>query len=139
MKTKTLEPAENLQQLGADAINSKRPLLLIFTQEYCDFCHTLKEEILNPMLLNKRERERVLMRELSIDPGESFTDFNGERVEGLELFSRYQLFVTPTILLLDSNGKPYGEPLVGVNTIEMYGWYLSIAMDDARRKLLANS
>lgn len=136
MKTKKLLPADNLQQLGAIAASSKRPVLLIFTQHHCDFCHTLKEEILNPMLLSEKERSRVMMRELSIDPGESFTDFNGQTIDGFELFNRYKLIVTPSIILLDENGELLGEPLVGVNTIEMYGWYLNIAIDDARRKLL---
>lgn len=137
MKSSPLQTAHNLQQLGAEAMQSKRPLLLIFTQDHCDFCHRLKEEILNPMQLSEKDRNRVLMRELRIDADAYYTNFDGNKIDGSDLFYYYNLVVTPTILLLDGDGKPFGEPLVGVNTIEMYGWYLNNAIDDARDQIMS--
>jgi thioredoxin-related protein len=130
-----LNAADNLQQLGDEVKRSKRPLLLLFTQEHCDYCHRLKDEIFKPMMRNAADRERVLIREVSIDVGNEIVDFDGNSVEGFLIFKDYKLVVTPTALLVDSNGKQLGKPMLGANTLEMYGWYLDVAIDDARRIL----
>ncbi|KHF25455.1 hypothetical protein JV46_11280 [Solemya velum gill symbiont] len=133
-----LTQATNLQQLGNEVKRSGRPLLLLFTQEHCDYCHRLKEEIFLPMNRNAAERERVLIREVSIDLGNEITYFDGTVEEGYLFFKKYGLFVTPTVILLDSTGTQIGKPLLGANTLEMYGWYLDVAIDDARQTILAN-
>ena len=130
-----LTAAENLQLLGDEVKRSKRPLLLLFTQEHCDYCHRLKDEIFKPMMLNAADRERVLIREVSIDVDNEVIDFDGNNEEGFLIFKDYKLVVTPTVLLVDSNGNQLGKPLLGANTLEMYGWYLDVAIDEARRIL----
>ena len=41
------------------------------------------------------------------------------------------MVVTPTIILVDGAGKEIAKRQTGVNTVEMYGWYLDQAIDDA--------
>ena len=79
--TKQLEPASNLLELSQLSKETKRPILLLFSQEHCDSCHRIKEEILNPMLLNEDDTSRVIMREMLIDEGESYVDFDGSTRE----------------------------------------------------------
>jgi thioredoxin-related protein len=136
---KKLQPASNLQDLSRVSKESQRPILLLFSQAFCDSCHRIKEEILNPMLLNEDDTNRVIMREMLIDEGQTFIDFDGSKRETRELFVDYDMVVTPTLILLDYSGKQLGEMLVGLNTVELYGWYLDEAIEYARQLVSSKS
>lgn len=111
------------------------PLLLEFTTEHCEYCTLLEEEVLNPTLLNRDYDRRVLMRKLVIDRPAKLGDFSDTPVSAAELASRYKVFVTPTLLFLDSQGRELTERMVGVMTLEFYGGYLDQAMDASSQKL----
>ena len=130
---KKLQPASNLQELSKVSKESRRPILLLFSQAFCESCHRIKEEILNPMLLNEDDTNRIIMREMLIDEGQTFIDFDGSKRETRELFVDYDMVVTPTLILLDYSGKQLGEMLIGLNTVELYSWYLDEAIDYARQ------
>lgn len=130
---KKLQPASNMQDLSRVSKESQRPILLLFSQTFCDSCHRIKEEILNPMLLNEDDTNRIIMREMLIDEGQTFIDFDGSKRETRELFVDYDMVVTPTLILLDYSGKQLGEMLIGLNTVELYSWYLDEAIDYARQ------
>ena len=121
----------NLQADGKLAESRSVPLLIMFSQAYCAFCQKLTEEILEPMLISGDYTDRVLIRELRIDDNQDIIDFTGEIIDPRGVFSRYLLFVTPSILLLDSQGKELAERQIGINTVEFYGYYLDQAIDQA--------
>jgi thioredoxin-related protein len=127
----TLQQATDLQQLGRQVAASGKPLLLMFSQHDCPYCIKLKNEVLEPMLQNSAYRERLIMRELMIDEEGALVDFTGGTTTGGALFERYGMVVTPTIVLVDSSGSEIAMRQTGVNTIEMYGWYLDNAIDAA--------
>lgn len=107
------------------------PLLLMFSQEDCPFCLKLTEEILEPMLISGDYTDRVLIRELMIDGNQDIVDFSGYSIDPRAVFSRYLLYVTPSILLLDKQGKELAERQIGINTVDYYGYYLDEAIDQA--------
>ena len=117
------------------AASRQVPLLVMFSQVDCPFCHTLTEEILEPMLISGDYIDRVVIRELMIDGEADIIDFSGKPVDPYEVFRRHQLFVTPTILLFDSSGNEVGERQVGINTVDYYGYYLDEAIDAALKKI----
>ena len=100
------------------------PILVVVTRDDCTYCATIKKKILLPMQRNKRYRYRIIMREVNVDWSAAVTDFNGERVSAIHWAKQYQATFTPTVLLLDPSGREATERLVGINTVEMYGWYL---------------
>jgi thioredoxin-related protein len=134
--TTKIQPAGNLQELSKLSRETVRPILLLFSQTYCEACHRIKDEILNPMLLNEDDTSRVIMREMLIDEGQTFIDFDGSQKETRELFVDYDMVVTPTLILLDHTGKQLGDKLIGLNTVELYGWYLENAIVYARSLIL---
>jgi thioredoxin-related protein len=91
----------DLQQDGLLVSQRNIPLMIMFSQEDCAFCLKLTEEIINPMLIPR------------------------------ELFGRYRLFVTPSVLIFDSNGQELAERQIGINTVDYYGYYLDQAIDQA--------
>ena len=74
--------------------------------------------------------------EMLIDEGQTFIDFDGSQKETRELFVDYDMVVTPTLILLDHTGKQLGDKLIGLNTVELYGWYLENAIVYARSLIL---
>jgi thioredoxin-related protein len=127
----TLQQTTDLQQLGKQVAATGKPLLLMFSQHDCAFCIKLKREVIEPMLRNSAYRERLIMRELMIDEMGTLVNFSGEATTGSELFERYGMVVTPTIVLVDSTGREIAKRQTGVNTIEMYPWYLDQAIEAA--------
>jgi len=126
-----LQQTDDLKALGKRISDTRKPLLLMFSQHHCPFCKKLKSEVLEPMLKNPKYRQRIFMRELMIDFGSNLTDFKGKPTTGIDLFALYGMVVTPTIILVDGAGKEIAKRQNGVNTVEMYGWYLDQAIDDA--------
>jgi len=127
--------ARNLSLDGQQAQRACVPLLLEFAADDCEYCALLEEEILNPTLLDRDYDRRVLMRKLVLDRGIRIHDFSGKPVDAPSLASHYKVFVTPTILFVDSKGRELAERMVGVTTLDFYGGYLDQALDAARQRL----
>lgn len=125
----------DLQNDGQLAKSQLTPLLLMFSQADCPFCLTLTEEILEPMLISGDYTDRVLIRELMIDDNHDIIDFSGRPIDPREVFSRYLLYVTPSILLLNDQGHELAERQIGINTVDYYGYYLDEAIDQALKKI----
>jgi thioredoxin-related protein len=131
-------PARDLHRDGLAAERGCMPLLLEFASTSCSYCHLLETEVLNPTLLNHNYESRVLMRKLMIDNTARLTDFDGiVQVSAEQLASRYKVYVTPTLIFVDSRGREIAERLAGVTTLEFYGGYLDMALDAAREALRA--
>jgi thioredoxin-related protein len=123
--------ATDLQADGRKAREARLPLLLAFSSITCDYCRQLDVEFLRPMLISGDYTDKILIRRLLLDNGSRVIDFSGERVATTQLAERYRVFVTPTILFLDGDGRELAERMVGINTPEMYGGYLDICIDTA--------
>ncbi len=130
-----LPQAADLKRLGDRAGERGIPILLMVSQSYCDFCEQMKLQVINPMQLSGEYAERVLIRELLIDEGESVTNFEGRREASDHFSSRYHIQVTPTLLFLDSEGNEVAERILGINTIDYLPYYVDEAIDTASRSL----
>ncbi len=113
--------------------------MIVFSQEDCSFCIQLTEEIINPILISGDYRDRVIIRELMIDSGEDIIDFDGSPVHPREIFTRYLLYVTPSVLIMNSHGEELAERQVGINTVDYYGYYLDEAIKQALGRLRSHS
>jgi len=130
-----LQEAEDFSKLGRQAAEQGVVILLSVTQEHCGYCRKIKEEILNPMLLNEDYETKVLIRELSIDPGVSVIDFNGVDRPAARFADDYKVWVTPTLLYLGPDGAELSPRMLGVQTVEMYGYYVDESIDQALQRL----
>ena len=117
------------------ARDQKRVILLLVSQEDCPYCHLIKEEIVCPMILGGDFKDDILIRELFIDEGERIVDFQGMEREAADFAHGYGVYVTPTLLFLASDGKELENRMTGINTVEMYWYYLSEAIGAAIHKL----
>ena len=123
--------ADNLHQDGRQALARQLPILLAFSADDCSYCELLEEDFLQPMLLSGEYEDSIIIRKLVLDNGSSVTDFSGRRTAATRLSDHYRVFVTPTILFVNGNGRELAERMVGINTPELFGGYLDACVETA--------
>jgi len=128
--------AIDLQKDGIIAQEKGIPVLLEFSMHGCPFCEEVEEEVLQPMLISGDYDNKVIVRNIKIDEEDTtIIDFNGEKITYEELAERYYVYVAPTLVLVQGDGKEMGLEMVGVTTIDYYGAYLDQAIDQAMKKI----
>jgi len=130
-ESKEIQPLTNLQQLASQAKAQKLPILLVVSQHHCPFCVKLKKEVLNPMVLSGDYTDRVIMTELLLDDDADVVNLAGKSVYPGSIAADYQVWMTPTLLFIDADGVEVARRMLGVNTVEMYGYYLDESLDAA--------
>ena len=123
--------ADNLHQDGRQALARQLPILLAFSADDCSYCELLEEDFLQPMLLSGEYEDSIIIRKLILDNGSSVTDFSGRQTAATRLSEHYRVFVTPTILFVNGNGRELAERMVGINTPELFGGYLDACVETA--------
>ena len=125
----------DLQSETSQAAGRPIPILLVITREGCPYCARLRREVLVPMIRSGEYDERVLIRELMMEPETGITGFDGRATTTAEVARQYGVEITPTVLLLDSEGRKLHEPIIGINNSEMYAYYLDSAIEKAALEL----
>lgn len=125
----------DLHQDGRQSRRQELPILLMFSARYCDYCTRLREEYLKPMQISGAYADRVLLRELHIDGPGTIRDFANQEVSPAAFASRYRIGLTPSVLLLDGEGRELDKRLLGIGTEGLYGLYLDAAIERARHTL----
>jgi thioredoxin-related protein len=122
---------DDFRQVGRESRQHQIPILVLVSQYHCSYCDRMKEEVLEPLQLNQQYGQRVLIRELSIDPGEMLTTLQGKSLAAADFTARYNVTVTPTLLFLDARGKEAAPRIIGINTVDYLFYYIDDAIDQA--------
>lgn len=130
-KTPEVPLALNLQQDATTANQKRLPMLLMFSATYCEFCLTVEEEFLKPMLISGDYTDKVLVRKVMLDDHPEALNFSGQPLDVSQLADKYNVFVTPTLVFINDKGEEVGERLVGINTVDYYGAYLDQSIGTA--------
>jgi thioredoxin-related protein len=123
--------SNNLSELGQQAEKGRLPIMMMVSQAHCGFCEKLKEEILEPMLISGDYTDKVIITELLMDSYTNITGFDGSEIHPSDIASSYKVWVTPTLLFLNADGNEVHPRMLGVNTIEMYGYYIDESINGA--------
>ncbi len=129
------------RDLAADAAlvaNQHLPLLLVFAQDHCNYCDKLDREVLNPSYGTGAYNGKVIVRRFMIDSYATVNDFDGKRIDASELSRKFKVYVTPTLLLVDAQGRELVPRIVGVDNIDFYSAYLDDSIAAAGIKLRGN-
>lgn len=99
--------------------------MVLFSDEHCGYCERLKTEVLDPLVKRGELKNVATIRELDIGSGGKVGDFDGEKIRTRIFVSRYDVYATPTLMLVDHQGRLLGTPIVGFNNREDYAPYLA--------------
>lgn len=127
----------DLTREGALSRKRRLPIMLVFSADYCHYCRLLEEEFLKPMLISGDYDDKVIIRVVDISGLDEIRDFNGALVSADTFATGQGVFVTPTVKFLDDRGRDLVPKMVGITTIDFYGWYLDEAIESSLARLRA--
>lgn len=129
-----LSGAVDLASDGAAMRAAKVPMVVLYSQAGCSYCDEARTYIV-PMANEPANAKRALFRQIDIDSDAALTDFAGQSTTHRRLAGQLGARVTPTVSVLDADGRTLAEPIVGMRLADFYGQYLDNAIDDARATL----
>ena len=118
----------DFSSVSKDAASNNKIIMLEISASYCDYCRTLEEEIIKPMLRSGDYTKNVLIRQLEIDDTYLLNNISGEKITPSKLAEKLKIKITPTLLFLDSNGNEVSERILGVYSLDFYGSYVDEAL-----------
>ena len=121
--------------LSEDAHSGNKIIMLEVSASYCDYCRTLEEEIIKPMLRSGDYTRNVLIRQLEIDDSYLVNNISGEQITPSKLAEKFKIKITPTLLFLDAHGNEVSERILGVYSLDFYGGYVDQAIIDGLKKV----
>ncbi|WP_136419025.1 thioredoxin [Herbaspirillum sp. ST 5-3] len=125
----------DLSQDGSVAKQRGKPVVILFSLPGCSFCNVVRRNYLAPLLRDLPEQQRPVIREVQVNGGSMLIGFHRERISQHALASSYDIRFAPTVVMLDSAGRILTAPIVGGDTVGLYGGYLDNAFAEAARKL----
>jgi thioredoxin-related protein len=130
-----IKELKDFAQTLAEARRDGKIILLEMSATYCGYCRTLEAEIIKPMLRSGDYEQNVMIRRLHIDGYYPMKDIDGKMSSPAEIANQLNIFVTPTLLFLDGNGREASKRIIGVNTLEFYGGYVDMALEEGLQTL----
>lgn len=127
--------AADLPADAREARAKQMPILIMFGSHGCGYCSRVRDEFLIPTTLNADYDDKVRLLEVDIGSSQRMVDFNGNFTTHARFAQRYRVGFTPTVVLLDAQGHPLADPLVGFITADYYGGYLEERLNTALTKL----
>ncbi|MEM5535460.1 thioredoxin fold domain-containing protein [Neptuniibacter pectenicola] len=131
--------AQNLQKSyqtsGINEAHQQKVVLLLVSQPNCTYCALINAEILHPMILSGHYQNTTLFTELEINTGRQVKDFSGQSVDANAFAQRYNAWATPTLLFLNRKGEEIAEKIVGINTLDLYNYYVDKSLRLAFKKI----
>ena len=129
---------DDLAALGRTARRRRLPIVLLVSRSDCSYCALLKDEVLNPMVKSREYEDQALLGELMLDSEEPLRGFQGGHELREDVAARFDADLTPTLLFLAPDGSELAPRILGVNTLELFGFYLDRAIASARARLNAD-
>ena len=111
------------------------PILVLFTSPFCQYCDRVKREYLIPMHKDPAYRNRVIIREVTVDATTPLIGFGGERTTEGAFAAAHKVFMVPTVKVFNTRGADASEAIVGLLTPDYYFGYLEAAIDEGLSKV----
>lgn len=111
------------------------PVFVAFTLKRCPYCIRARREYWQPMHENPAWRTKTLMVEIMLDGEPALTDFDGAKTTAREFAKRFGIRSVPTVIVFDHQGKPAGDPVVGLASADFYAAYLERAIEQGLAKV----
>lgn len=126
--------ADNLQADFALAAQSRRAMVLFFTQPHCHWCEGVRKANLEPMANEPAYRTQVLVREVDIRSGKPLRGPGGESLSHEAYARATGVKVTPTVIVINPKDPARRETIVGARIPDFYQAYLDNAVAAAMPK-----
>ena len=131
-----IDIADDFVTIGKLAATRKAPIMLVFTRPECPYCTRAKKEHLEALRISQNYGAKIIMREIvAADAKTVLRDFDGNSTTHGDFARKYDVTSVPTVLVVDPQGKPLAEPIIGLTSTDYYNLYLEQAIDAGRLAL----
>jgi thioredoxin-related protein len=110
------------------------PLLILFSQAECRFCHEVRNNYLSP-LYKSYVKNQLIIRELIVDEVSKIIGTDGRLIETTKLLKSLHVRFFPTVVFIGAGMKEIAEPLVGLDQAGFYGAYLDQRIHTAMKNI----
>jgi thioredoxin-related protein len=131
----SLVHARNFQADAQAAGKRGVPIMVLFSAPNCPYCERAKREYLIPMHKDRAYRNRVIIREVTVDATTPLTGFDGTRTTEGAFAAANKVFIVPTVMVFDTHGNATSEAIVGLMIPDYYFSYLEAAIDGGLGKM----
>ncbi|MGR9577140.1 hypothetical protein [Pandoraea sputorum] len=111
------------------------PLIVLVSLRDCVYCGPIRQRELAPLVRSGKYE----VREIGMDSTTPVRDFDGATTTGVAWARAHGVKVSPTVLFLDTSGRPVADPLIGAGLPDFYGAYLDDAIARGRARLQPGS
>ncbi len=125
--------------IGAEARERGLPVAILIMDADCEYCEHLRQEFLDAPKTRGTLEKGAVTQEISRAEGGKVTDFDGERIRTQLFLARYEIFATPTLLLLSPEGEMLAPALVGFNGAQNYTEQVSKRLKTAHDNLASGA
>ena len=123
-------------QKDAELAKAKNGVVLVmFAGEHCSYCETVLNEFLIPMSRNADYQAKLVMRKVELSSYDEIKNFTGGKTVMRRFAGDNGVRMVPTVMLFDTHGKQLTKPMVGLTTVDYYGYYLDQAIDQSLAKV----
>jgi glutaredoxin len=133
-------PLPFARDLAADGRNARatgRVIVVFYSTADCPYCKKVREGFLGPMHASADEAKRVLVRKIEVDSGRQAVGLDGHLTTQAALAKGRQVRIVPYVVFLGPRGESLADPLIGINSTDLYGGLLERRIETARAKLNA--
>lgn len=137
-----LPDAKDLTRDARLSVKEEKPILVFFSSESCPYCEIVRDLYLQPMLEDKENPSKVIIREVSTDGIDYMKDFAGTKMDQQSFADQEGATFTPVVRLYGSTGELLTPELVGFSSPDFYLGFLEGSIENARKnmgKLAANN
>ncbi|GLW60661.1 hypothetical protein Hthe01_10100 [Hydrogenophilus thermoluteolus] len=128
-----LPPATDLATDGAWSHAARKPILLYFERRECPYC-VRAQRYLESVAQSRRDRARF--RRIEADRADlPLIDFQGNPTHHAAFARAMKGTLTPTVVVVDGDGKPLAPPLIGLPDESFYSYYLEQLIEDGEAQL----
>jgi hypothetical protein len=92
-------------------------------------------EFLIPMSRNADYQSKLVMRKVELSSYQTMKDFFGDKTPHRHFAGDKGVRMVPTVMVFDSSGRLLAKPVVGLGTIDYYGYHLDQAIDQGLAKV----
>lgn len=134
-----LPMAKDMTKVARDAKQRRAPILVLFSSAGCHYCAEVRDEFLIPTTRNADYDNKVVMVEVEAGSSMRMIDFDGKVTTHADFAQRYGISMTPTVKLMDDQGREVAVPLVGIVSRDYYGGFLDQAIDAGLARIRGTS
>ncbi|VVE64542.1 thioredoxin-like protein [Pandoraea captiosa] len=107
------------------------PLIVLVSLRDCVYCGPIRQRELAPLVRSGKYE----VREIGMDSTTPIRDFDNATTTGVAWARAHGVKVSPTVLFLDTQGRPVADPLIGAGLPDFYGAYLDDAIARGRTRM----